>query len=130
MIRNLASLDADRVLAAIVSAGLVAGICLALAGLGGCVHDEPPLFVTATTPEIPPECDPGKPVVRQVKPDLPGGWASDAAAVKDREAWRTAYRDAQGQRVTCFQRLQVLLPQPQPGKPQDGSPRVLAAARR
>lgn len=91
--------------------------------LGGCANDAP-LFVTATTPALPAECEPGRPVVRPVRPDLPGGWASDAAAIKDRETWRAAYRDAQGQRVTCWQRLQVLFPQPS----DKASPRVAARA--
>jgi hypothetical protein len=122
--KRLNRIEADTALAAIVNAALLAALCVALAALGGCAKDVP-LFVTATTPALPQECNPGNPVVRQVKPDLPGGWASDAVAVRDREQWRVAYRDVQGQRVTCWQRLHVLFPQPPPATP---SPRPVARA--
>jgi hypothetical protein len=114
--------DADRVFTRIILATLMIAIAVALAS---CRPGEVPLFVTTSTPAIPPECQPGNPVVRQVRADLPDGWASDAAAIRDREAWRSAYRDAQGQRVACFDRLQVLLPQPPAPAP---APRAVAKA--
>jgi hypothetical protein len=122
--KRLVGIDADAAFAGIVNAALIAALCVVLATLGGCAKDVP-LFVTATTPALPQECNPGNPVVRQVKPDLPGGWASDAVAVRDRETWRVAYRDVQGQRVTCWQRLHVLFPQP---PAPSATPRAVAKA--
>lgn len=41
--------------------------------------------------------------------DLPD-WVSDRAAVRDREAWKTALRAERGHREACSARLEVLFP--------------------
>jgi hypothetical protein len=89
------------------------GLALLLAGCS----KEPPPFVTVATPALPPECEPGNPVVVRVKPDLPDGWGSDKIAVQASEAWKSAYQDTQGNRVVCWDRLQVLFPKEKGDKP-------------
>jgi hypothetical protein len=44
--------------------------------------------------------------------DLPD-WVSDRAAARDREAWKTAFRDERGNRAACSERLDVLFPKPE-----------------
>lgn len=41
--------------------------------------------------------------------DLPD-WVSDRAAIRDREAWKTALRAERGHREACSARLDVLFP--------------------
>ncbi len=41
--------------------------------------------------------------------DLPD-WVSDRAAVREREVWKTAFRDERGNREACAARLEALFP--------------------
>ena len=86
--------------------------------LAGCASTTPaPVYVTGVTPELPKECFPRE-VAAPKEPKLAANQdATDIDAVRDREQWKRAYRTVNSYRATCGQRLDVLFPQSEKGKP-------------
>jgi len=83
--------------------------------LAGCAKEAPaPVYVTGEVPELPREC-----FVREIapvpEPKLnPNQDATDLDAVKDREAWKRAFRTEKSFRSTCGARLEKLFGQERP----------------
>jgi len=99
----------------LLTALAISALYFAMAMLVGCAKDAP-AFVTLTTPALPTVCEPSPAKVAKVKADLPEGWASDAAAVRDRETWRRQVESLQGKQAACWIQLNTLFPQPKPAE--------------
>lgn len=90
-------------------------VCFVFAG---CVkNSQPPVYITSEAPELPEQCFPQQ-VPAIPEPKLkPNQDATDIDAVRDREAWKRAYRVEKSYRSTCAQRLNVLFPSKEKSKP-------------
>ncbi len=86
--------------------------------LAGCAKEPAPepVYLAAETPTLPREC-----FTREVsplpEPKLPNRDATDIDAVRDREQWKKVYRTEKAYRSTCGQRLDVLFPSKERGRP-------------
>ena len=85
--------------------------------LAGCAQNEtPPVYLTAEVPVLPEQCFPDQ-IPAPKEPKLnPAQDATDVDAVRDREAWKRAFRTERSHRIVCAQRLDVLFPKER-GKP-------------
>lgn len=87
--------------------------------LAGCAKEPPlePIYLAAEVPDLPRECFPAQ-MPPAKEPKLQANQdATDIDAVRDRETWKKVYRTEKAYRSTCGQRLDVLFPSKERGKP-------------
>ena len=94
--------------ALIIAAMLLLPSCAAMQDMALAVGDE--------QPALPEHCFPNE-VLPPKEPKLEDRDNTDIDAVRDREAWKRAYRTEKANRATCAARLRVLFPDREVSKP-------------